>query len=54
MVTSSNETTIECDVGPAQGGVYNISVVVDGKGYASLPSGSADFQFLFYTFVLIL
>lgn len=39
MVVDANTTRIECDVGPAQGGLYNISVVIDGKGSASLPSG---------------
>ncbi|XP_054766411.2 fibrocystin-L-like [Lytechinus pictus] len=46
-ITDANATRIECDVGPAQGGVYNISVIVDGKGSASLPTGGVEFEYDF-------
>ncbi|XP_071488092.1 fibrocystin-L-like [Diadema antillarum] len=47
MVTFGNESRIECDVGEAQGGVYNISVVVEGRGTAALPAGGAEFEYTF-------
>lgn len=39
VVTNSTTTSITCTVGIAMAGYYNVSVMVEGKGYATHPDG---------------
>ncbi|KAJ8026005.1 Fibrocystin-L [Holothuria leucospilota] len=44
VVTSSNSTAVECTVGTTEAGYYNVSLLVEGKGYAEYPNGDVVFE----------
>ncbi|XP_071828580.1 fibrocystin-L-like isoform X3 [Apostichopus japonicus] len=44
VVTNSTTTSITCTVGIATAGYYNVSVMVEGKGYATHPDGAVEFE----------